>query len=86
MTNGGAGEGEGPGWVRGGRVWGGGGGQRRKGEGSGRADQAAGDLWTEHSVIALDPFVFKWSHRRRGGDGGGGGGGGGGSTAQDALQ
>lgn len=32
---------------------------------------AAGDLWTRHSVIALDPFVFKWSQRKRGGDGGG---------------
>lgn len=31
---------------------------------------AAGDLWTRHSVIALDPFVFKWSQRKRGGDGG----------------
>lgn len=37
---------------------------------------AAGDLWTRHSVIALDPFVFKRSQWKRGGDGGGGGGGG----------
>lgn len=36
---------------------------------------AAGDLWTRHSVIALDPFVFKRSQRKRGGGGGGGGGG-----------
>lgn len=34
---------------------------------------AAGDLWTRHSVIALDPFVFERSQRKRGGDGGGGG-------------
>lgn len=33
---------------------------------------AAGDLWTRHSVIALDPFVFEGSQRKRGGDGGGG--------------
>lgn len=41
----------------------------------GRADRLPGDLWTRHSVIALDPFVFKRSQRKRGGDGGGGGGG-----------
>lgn len=35
---------------------------------------AAGDLWTRHSVIALDPFVFERSQRKRGGDGGWGGG------------
>lgn len=32
---------------------------------------ATGDLWTRHSVIALDPFVFEGSQRKRGGDGGG---------------
>lgn len=47
---------------------------------------AAGDLWTRHSVIALDPFVFKWSQRKRGGDGGDGGCGGGGSRAENGLQ
>lgn len=44
---------------------------------------AASDLWTRHSVIALDPFVFKSSRRKRGGDGGGGGGG---SRAENGLQ
>lgn len=27
---------------------------------------AAGDLWTRHSVIALDPFVFKRSREEEG--------------------
>ena len=27
---------------------------------------AAGDLWTRHSVIALDPFVFKRSRKEEG--------------------
>lgn len=27
---------------------------------------AAGDLWTRHSVIALDPFVFKRSRAEEG--------------------
>lgn len=58
-------------------------GRGQAGRGGGAAEKGRrqwasrpGDLWTEHSVIALDPFVFKWSHRRSGG----------GYTAQDALQ
>lgn len=48
---------------------------------------AAGDLWTRHSVIALDPFVFKRSQRKRGGDCGRGGGGGlGFSGTENGLQ
>lgn len=46
---------------------------------------AAGDLWTRHSVIALDPFVFKGSQRKRGGDEGGRGEGGGGAPGQKML-
>lgn len=71
MTNGGAEDGEGRGWMHGGQ-W------RRRKQWTSRP--AAGDLWTRHFVIALDPFVFKRSR------GGGSGGGGGGSTAENGLQ
>lgn len=59
------------------------GGRQQRRERQWASRPAAGDLWTKHSVIALDPFVFKWSHRKRGGDGGGGSGG---SRAEDGLQ
>lgn len=79
MTNGGVGDGEGRGWVQGGRQWG-----KRK---QWARRPAAGDLRTRHSVIALDPFVFKWSQRKRGGDGRRGVAcGGGGSKAENGLQ
>lgn len=42
----------------GGRQWG-----RRK---QWTSRPAAGDLWTRHSVIALDPFVFKRSREEEG--------------------
>lgn len=58
MTNGGASNGRGVMLGAGGRQWG-----KRK---QWTSRPAAGDLWTRHSVIALDPFVFKSSRGRRG--------------------
>lgn len=61
MTNGVAEDGEGRGWVREG---GGAGGRGRRKQWTSRP--AVGDLWTRHSVIALDPFVFKRSREEEG--------------------
>ncbi len=79
MTNGGAGDREGRGWVQGGGSGGGG--------SSGRADRPP-------VICGPGTLSLPWTHlssrgvgKKRGGDGGdGGGGGGGGSRAENGLQ
>lgn len=57
MTNGGAGEGEGPGWVGGGRVWGGAG-----GGGSVEREKAVGEQTRPLVICGPSTLSLPWTH------------------------